>query len=60
SAGADGPAEQLNAIPVKTPGFHDSTAQPARSYRYEVVAVDARGNVSAPATAQVSRSTTPQ
>ncbi len=51
----DRAAQPLNTTPVKTPGFHDATAEPGKSYRYEVIAVDAKGNASAPATAQVDR-----
>ncbi len=51
----EGTAQPLNVTPVKTPGFHDSTAEPGKSYRYRVVAVDAKGNRSTPAMAQVDR-----
>ncbi|MBE7158907.1 MAG: hypothetical protein INR62_10835 [Rhodospirillales bacterium] len=45
-----GTVEVLTREPVTSPAFHDSTAQAEASYRYEVVAVDAKGNISAPAT----------
>ena len=54
-----GAPQRLEPSPVKTPGFHDAGADPAVSYRYVVVAVDARGNMSAPATAVVSASLRP-
>ena len=46
-------AERLTAEPVSTPGFHDAGAVAGVSYRYRVTAVDAKGNVSAPAVAGV-------
>ena len=48
-----GPREALAPSPVTTPGFHDSTALASRSYRYSVTAIDPKGNVSAPAEAEV-------
>lgn len=51
--GAAGTPERLTATPVVTPSFHDTTADPAKSYRYEVTAVDAKGNTSPAATATV-------
>lgn len=48
--------ERLTPEPVTTPAFHDSTARPHTSYRYEVTAVDAKGNVSQAAVAVVNAS----
>ena len=46
----EGAPQELTATPVVIPAFHDAAAQPAVDYRYEVTAVDAKGNSSAPAT----------
>lgn len=49
-----GTATALNAAaPATLPAFHDNTAKPAGRYRYEVEAVDAKGNRSAAATVVV-------
>lgn len=54
AAGAPvGSPDPLTGEPVQAPGFHDATAHAGESYRYTVTAVDAKGNVSAPATAIV-------
>ena len=50
---AVGAAETLSAEPVAAPGFHDESAKAGESYRYEVTAVDAKGNTSAAAVATV-------
>ncbi len=50
---AAGMPERLTREPVVTPAFHDATASATASYRYEVNAVDAKGNTSPPATAEV-------
>ena len=49
----EGKRAQLTLNPVSTPAFHDATAQASASYRYEVSAVDAKGNVSPAAKADV-------
>ena len=48
---------RLNSSPVPLPSFHDTTAQPGRSYRYSVTAVDNRGNESEAATFVLEPST---
>lgn len=48
-----GAPERLTAEPVTTPAFHDATAHPGQNYRYQVTTVDARGNTSTAATADV-------
>ena len=53
---SEGAREQLTPVPVPTPGFHDMSASPRETYRYEVTAVDARGNQSAAAKAVVQAS----
>ena len=42
---------RLTPQPLRTPAFHDVSAQPGVGYRYEVTAVDPVGNESAPGTA---------
>lgn len=57
--GREGSASErirLNTAPVALPGFRDSTANPAETYRYFVTAVDAKGNESAAATVVVQPS----
>ncbi len=54
SGKAEGVPARLNVAPVKVPGFHDLTADPARGYEYTVRAIDAKGHMSAAATAMVS------
>ena len=49
----------LTAEPVITPAFHDGTALAGTAYRYEVIAVDAKGNSSAVAQATVGTSEAP-
>ncbi len=49
-----GTPERLSPQPLTVPAFHDGTALRSGSYRYEVTAVDAKGNVSAPVTATVT------
>ncbi len=41
---------RLNAAPIRTPAFHDTTADPATRYRYSVSAIDSKGNESSTAT----------
>ena len=53
------PALTLTPAPAAAAAFHDSTADPALSYRYEVIAVDGKGNRSAAATVVVERSAMP-
>jgi hypothetical protein len=49
SPGEDGSARmRLNATPVLLPSFHDARAKPGTRYRYEVTAIDAKGNESEP------------
>ena len=43
----NGQLEKLNAQPVKTPAYRDTTVQPGKKYFYAVTAVDVRGNESA-------------
>jgi fibronectin type 3 domain-containing protein len=38
---------KINAQPVHTPAYRDTTAQPGHTYSYMVSAVDLRGNESA-------------
>lgn len=40
-------ASKLNAEPVKTPAYRDTSVEPAKRYTYTVSAVDQRGNESA-------------
>lgn len=50
AAGTDqGATMLLTPQPVPSPSFHDATAVPDQAYRYQVTAVDAKGNRSAPA-----------
>jgi hypothetical protein len=49
----DGEPEQLTGVPLTTTGFHDPTARAGLRYRYTLTAVDAKGNTSAPAIADV-------
>lgn len=49
---------RLTASPVPIPAFHDTTADPATSYRYAVTAVDAKGNESPTATVVLEPSAT--
>ena len=45
-----GARNKLNAAIVPMPAFHDATAKPTERYRYDVTAVDAKGNESAATT----------
>ncbi len=47
AAGATGERVRLTPQPLRTPAFHDASAQPGIGYRYEVTAIDAAGNESA-------------
>jgi hypothetical protein len=51
--------ERLNTTPVPLAAFHDTTANPARAYRYFVTAVDRRGNESSAATVDLQPSPGP-
>lgn len=49
-----GPALTLTPHPLTTPAFHDVSALPGQAYRYEVTAIDGKGNLSAPAVTTLS------
>jgi hypothetical protein len=53
------PRTQLNTSPILQPAFHDTTADPAKLYRYSVTALDAKGNESPASTALVQPSNQP-
>lgn len=53
------PPLTLTPAAAAAPAFHDSTADPALRYRYEVIAVDGKGNRSAAATVIVEPSAMP-
>lgn len=44
------PPTRLNPTPVALPAFHDTTADPAARYRYNITAIDSHGNESTAAT----------
>jgi hypothetical protein len=50
---------RLNTSPILQPSFHDTTANPAASYRYAVTAVDVKGNESSAFTITLSPPSTP-
>jgi hypothetical protein len=50
---------RLNAAPIRTPAFHDTTANPATRYRYSVSAIDSKGNESLTATVLLEPSAAP-
>ena len=47
-AAASGTPQKVNQELIKAPAFRDSNVEPGRTYLYSVVAVDIRGNRSAP------------
>jgi hypothetical protein len=53
-----GQPARLNPTPIRSPAFHDTTANPATRYRYIVTAVDTKGNESPAATTLLEPSTT--
>ena len=53
------PRTRLNTSPIPMPSFHDTTANPAKRYRYSVSAIDAKGNQSPAVTVLLESSTAP-
>jgi hypothetical protein len=45
-----GPRDRLNPVPIPTPAFHDTSADPSARYRYTITSVDTNGNESPAAT----------
>jgi hypothetical protein len=56
---ATGPRTKLNTAPILRPAFHDTTANPAATYRYSVIAIDVNGNESPAITKILPPNTTP-
>jgi hypothetical protein len=56
---AAGPRVKLNTTPIALPAFHDATAQEGVRYRWDVTAVDDKGNESAAATVLSGAQTIP-
>ena len=50
---------RLNAAPIRTPAFHDTTANPSTRYSYSVSAIDSKGNESPTATVLLEPSAAP-
>ena len=50
---------RLNAVPIRTPAFHDTTAKPSTRYRYSASAIDSKGNESPTATVLLEPSAAP-
>lgn len=50
---------RLNTSPIRTPAFHDTTADPATRYRYSATAIDAKDNESPAVTVLLEPSAAP-